>query len=192
MPRSTSHFQSKEPFLEYLFSFLRYRSVTPHINKGSKVLDLGCGYKGAFLNKISGKIKEGVGVDVSVGKNPNKNILLKKGIVDKPLKLNSKFDCVTSLAVIEHVNDPKTHLTQAYIHLKPGGKLLLTTPSKKSEPLLNFLALKIGIVSKEEIKDHKRYYDSDELENVIKQCGFKNINVKSFEFGYNLFASAQK
>lgn len=192
MKRRTSHFQGSEPVLESLLRNLRYKMIIPHITLGSDVMDLGCGYDYAFLKTIEKKIKHGIGIDVSVPKIKDQKITLIKTRADKPINLNNKFDFITSLAVIEHVDYPEVHVRVAYKYLKKGGQFLLTTPSKKSKPVLEFLSFKLGIVSREEISDHKRYYSKTELEKLLKKAGFSIVEVIEFEFGLNLFARATK
>lgn len=193
MKRTRSHFQGKEPFLEKILQFLRFRKVFPFVRKNFKVLDIGCGYTGTFLKSISSDIDEGVGIDISVSKNSiAENIKL---IPQKSARLpNNYFDLVTCLAVVEHLEKPTNLLTTAYKSLKNNGKLILTTPSPIAKPILEFLAFKIGIISKQEIKDHKKYYGKTELIELLTSCGFKqkNIEFKYFSFELNTLVVAKK
>lgn len=65
--------------------------------------------------------------------------------------------------------------------------LYITTPSKKSKKLLEFLAFKLKLISKEQILDHKNYFDKDELISIFIKAWFKkeNIEYKKFQFWYN-------
>lgn len=45
-----------------------------------------------------------------------------------------KYDCVLMLELIEHVEDPKALVGAALSVLKPGGKLIITTPNKTTAP----------------------------------------------------------
>lgn len=195
MTRKKSHFQGKEPILEKFLQELRFRKVIAFVNNNDRVLDLGCGYKGALLKKLSPKIEEGLGIDISVtNKKICSNITLiseKKGNTNIP---SNHFDLVVSLAVIEHLENPLRILKTAYKSLKKNGTLLITTPSPIAKPILEFLAFKIGVVSKQEIRDHKKYYNKKELSDLLVTCGFKskNIKIKNFLFGVNTFAIAKK
>ncbi|MBX7243421.1 MAG: methyltransferase domain-containing protein [Bacteroidia bacterium] len=53
------------------------------------------------------------------------NLPFLKGIED------NQFDFAVSFQVIEHIEDDVTFLREIYRVLKPGGKLILTTPNKK-------------------------------------------------------------
>jgi 2-polyprenyl-3-methyl-5-hydroxy-6-metoxy-1,4-benzoquinol methylase len=193
MTRKTSHFQRKEPILEKILQNIRFRKVFPFVKNGYKVLDIGCGYKGALLSLLASNIFEGVGTDVSVSKKTvAKNIKL---VSQRYLKLpQNHFDLITCLAVVEHMDNPKTLLAKAYESLKKNGRLLVTTPSPFAKPILEFMAFKLGIISKQEIKDHKKYYDKGEIISLLESVGFKsrNIEIKYFTFGLNTFVIVKK
>jgi 2-polyprenyl-3-methyl-5-hydroxy-6-metoxy-1,4-benzoquinol methylase len=196
MKRNKSHFQGEEPVLEGLFQTLRFQKIDPFIKSESKVLDLGCGYKGVFLKKESFKISEGVGYDIIVtNAKISANIKLFSKKLDGNLKLSpNHFDTVTSLAVIEHLKNPQLMIDQVYRTLKKGGIFVLTTPTPKSKPVLEFLAYKIHIVSEQEIRDHKGYYSQNDLLRMLVKSGFqkKNIKIKSFELRFNTLAVSKK
>lgn len=192
--RGSSHFQNKEPLLENLFSKLRFKKVDKHIPDKSRVLDLGCGYNSHLLQKLAPRIKKGVGIDIHVTTNnlPGNLKLLKSDINRKlPIKASSQ-DIVVALATIEHVNNPSFLLQEINRVLRKGGRVILTTPSNQAKPILEFLAFKLHLVSEEEIKDHKQYFKIDTLPALLKDCGFRNIKTKSFQFGLNLLAVATK
>lgn len=194
--RKRSWGQTHKSMLDKTIELLRLSKINKYIKPNLVILDLGCGYNGSLLNSISNKIKNGVGVDLSVSdKKINKNIKLIEGKADNRIELKSNsFDLVTALALIEHVENPGKMVKEAYRLLKKGGLFLITTPSVSSKPILEFLAFKLGVISYEEIKDHKRYYDIKSLKLLLIDSGFKanKININSFEFGMNILAIAKK
>lgn len=106
---------------------------------------------------------------------------------------NNTFDIVTLLAVLEHLDKPVEICHEIARVLTPGGKLLLTVPSIKSQPLLEFLAFKIGIVNPREIEDHKKYYDETELRKLFAQINdLKIISHKYFQLGMNNYCIIEK
>lgn len=192
-PRKISHFQKKEPFMERILQYLRFKKIQQYIKPGITVLDLGCGYHGSMLNMMSSTIRNGVGYDIGVTKqNTASNILLyRKDIQSYKPKNRNIFDLVVALAVLEHLKNPLTVIGSAYKVLKPGGKLLITTPNASSKILLETLAT-IGVISKTEISDHKLYYTVQRLRRDLRQAGFKKTKVSTFEMGFNIFAVAEK
>ncbi len=194
MTRKVSHSEKREPLLENFLSQLRFLKVWGNTKRGSVVADLGCGYKGAFLRKISGKIKSGIGYDISVSnKDLPKNIVLKKvdlnGNIDKR---KDYFDVITALAVLEHINNPVRFLKQAKKMLKRNGKLIITTPDKSGKKILEFLSFNLGLISKKEISDHKNYFDKEKIESLAKNAELKIIKIGTFEFGWNIIFVGQK
>jgi SAM-dependent methyltransferase len=46
-----------------------------------------------------------------------------------PPSLQNRFDCVTALELIEHLENPRHLLRQCYAALKPGGLIVVSTPN---------------------------------------------------------------
>ena len=153
--RPSAHFENEEPFFEKFLCELRFGKVIKHIPANSKILDVGCGHKGKLLYKIRNKISAGFGIDISVDQeHQDDKITLIKHDLTQPLPFeNNSFDAVTSLANLEHLENPSQVLQEIHRVLKPGGILLLTAPSIYGKPILELLAF-LGIISRQEIKDH--------------------------------------
>jgi 2-polyprenyl-3-methyl-5-hydroxy-6-metoxy-1,4-benzoquinol methylase len=198
MTRTKSHLQKKGPLLEYILEYIlgeiRFRKVEKYIENGSIVADLGCGYNGNFLRKISQKIKLGVGFDISLKHSslPN-NIVFKKTNLDDKFENNGiLFDYVTALAVLEHMERPEEFIKNIKSILKKGGRLIITTPHKRGKRLLELLSKGLGLISKYEIVDHKNYYDEYSIKKLFKSTKLKIEQVEVFEFGYNLLCIARR
>lgn len=192
--RKLSHFEGKEPILEILLREIRFAVASKYIKSNSIVADFGCGYHGEFLNRISNKIKLGFGYDLSVNNSKNKkNIKLTKLDINKINSLTkNKFDYITTLAVLEHVSNPNEYIKRLTSKLKRNGKLIITTPHKRSKFLLELLSFKLGLVSKDEISDHKTYFTELTLKEIINKNKLKIIELKTFEFGFNLLCVVKK
>jgi len=194
MARTESFSINNGSILDKFIGQLRFKKIINKIPKESKVLDLGCGLNGLFLQKIQDSISEGVGLDLKINNNfKNDKIKLLSHNLDNPLPFeNNYFDVITSLANLEHLNYPENVLKEIYRVLKPNGILLLTTPTIYSKPVLEFMAFKLGIINKEEIADHKKYFTKNELETLCKNIGFSQYKYKYFQFFMNGFLFAKK
>lgn len=183
-----------EPYLEPILRRLRLRRVITHIPEGSIVLDIGCGKSAAFLKAMSPRIGQGFGVDFKVENTQFGNIKTIQLKLDNHLPFkDSSFDAVTLLAVLEHIENEQQILKEAYRVLVPGGKLVITVPSIWSQPILEFLAYKLKIVSEAEIRDHKRYYNRDRLRKVlVDKTGFQGFHHRYFQFWMNNFCTVVK
>ncbi len=181
--------ESKRSWLDHIIAYVRISAIKREIVQGGKLLDLGCGYNGELLQELSGQISGGTGIDLSV--NPKTKLM--KGRVDQKLPLESNtFDAVSALAIIEHVDYPEIMLNESYRVLKPGGKLLITTPSLMGKLPLEIMAY-LGLISKAEIDDHKRYYTRSSLRQALMDVGYKQVKVKHFGILWlNLLAKATK
>ncbi len=98
-----------------------------------KFLDYGCG-TGILLEQLAGKYERGCGVDVKEssleqarGKCPDCEfkLITKDGSTSYP---DATFDTIALVEVIEHVPDEAATLREIARLLKPGGRLVLTTP----------------------------------------------------------------
>lgn len=183
-----------EPFLEPILRYLRLKRVISHIPKNSVVLDVGCGTSATFLQSISPHIKQGFGVDFKVKNFQVGNIQTKQLMLENSLPFKDKsFDVVTMLAVLEHIEHEKEILKEIYRVLVPQGKLILTVPSVWSQPVLEFLAYRLKIVSEAEIRDHKRYYKHETLRKVMVDfSGFQEFHHQYFQFWMNNFCTVTK
>ena len=194
MPRIKAHNEENEPILENILSGLRYKKIIKHITNGSNVLDLGCGYNAGFLKKIQNRDCECFGLDISVNKelHLDKVILAEHNLNERLPFADNTFDYVASLANLEHLTNPDALLAEVYRVLKPGGSLLLTSPSIYAKPVLEFLSFKLHLISENEIKDHKNYFNKNILTNLCKKVGFSDIKHEYFQFFMNNFILVSK
>jgi ubiquinone/menaquinone biosynthesis C-methylase UbiE len=114
-----------------------YEFAKPLI-EGKKVLDVGCGLAyGTALMAGSASTITGIDYDQSTVdeniKNYGKivNLDFKRGVIP-PLPFEDKsFDIITAFQFIEHIEKRKEFLKECIRVLKPGGKMLVTTPNVK-------------------------------------------------------------
>lgn len=189
-----SHFQDKEPLLEGFLSRMRFNKVIKFIPKNTKVLDVGSGYNSNLLQVIKPKISSGVGIDAHVSQNDfGPKIKLIESDLNKELPFeDGEFDVVVSLANLEHLEYPEINAAEMFRVLKPGGLLLLTTPSIYAQPILEFLSFKLKVVNEEEIRDHKNYFNKAILTKLFREVGFSFVKHEYFEFFMNNFVYAKK
>lgn len=187
MSRVSSFGQTKRSLLDRLIAYVRTSKIRTLIPRGAQLLDLGCGYNGGLLTVLGDDITSGEGIDISV----NPKLKLIQGRVDVKLPFPDRsFDAVTALAIIEHVENPTRMLREIRRVLKPGGRMLITTPAKSGKGLLEAMA-RLELISREEIFDHKRYYTHKSLALAIANAGFNGITVRHFGILWlNLLAQA--
>lgn len=137
-------------------------------------------------------MKRCIGIDSIIENKTTGNIKFIKLNLKKTLPLKDKTaDNVTLLAVLEHLTYPEEIIKESYRILKPGGVLMLTVPAPKSRPLLELLS-RLGFVRKEMIDQHQNYFTKARLRTIARKAGFKDIEVKNFQLGFNTIMVATK
>ena len=108
--------------------------VAPLLNKGIRVLDIGCG-NGSLSKIAESKFQEVHGCDIALTALQEARI---RGMRTICVDLNTiiplpyqdeSFDAITCLEVLEHVLDPFNLLKDLHRVLRPKGQVLLTTPN---------------------------------------------------------------
>ncbi len=147
-----------------LTRWLRAVNTERFMGPGQRHLDIGCG-DGYFLKRS--KCEERFGLDKILGDE----------ISDRLEFPDSYFDYVTLLAVIEHVHDPAGLIKEIARVLKPGGRLVMTTPKRASEWLIN-------IYTRDIEEEHEQYFDLDTMQELVGD-NFRIAGYHSFIFGLN-------
>ncbi|MGB9715441.1 MAG: class I SAM-dependent methyltransferase [Thermodesulfovibrionales bacterium] len=151
------------------------RMISP--TEGKRILELGCGVGGnAPLIK---DCKEYIGTELSeialeraresFGKKPNFKFIPMDAM---DLKFdNNQFDIVIATEVIEHLPNAQKMLKESFRVLKPGGKLLISSPNRDSlhlrvNRMLGYADFKCSI-------DHVKEYSYSEMVNMLTNEGFR-------------------
>jgi SAM-dependent methyltransferase len=164
----------------------RFQAAYPHIRKGSRVCDLGCGLDAAFLDFAAERIADGVGVDDQIRDGAAGRWKRVRADIRQPLPLESGgFDSVVMLAVLEHLPEPEPVLREAHRILAPDGSLILTWPSGMVDPILKVLH-RLRLVSDEmESDEHQKRIPVGTLQQMLHRIGFNEFIHYTFEFGLN-------
>jgi ubiquinone/menaquinone biosynthesis C-methylase UbiE len=182
-----------ESFIDKLLYRWRSSKAQPYIKSEIIVVDLGCGTNATFLKKIESKIKAGFGFDLNTDPTSSSaKIKVQSCDLNRPIDFPDHLtDIVVSFATLEHLHDYQTYITEMSRILRPEGIAILTTPATIADPILKILSF-LRLIDSREIKDHKKYFTKNELEELFRKAGFQNIEVKSFQLGFNQLVIAQK
>jgi len=178
-----------------LISRYRLSAVAKYIGQNEVVLDLGCGVQHYLLDCAKNKFKAGYGLDYDIKDCQRGNITLINHRCQGSLPLKDNFfDKVFLLAVLEHIEEKDVPglFTEFYRVLNKGGRLIITTPTPRLKPILEFLALKLKIFTPEEVTDHKHYYIAEEISDLAKQSGLRLAKVSYFQLGLNCLYVLEK
>lgn len=146
--------------LWHLSKFERVLDCLP-AKDGGAILDIGC-FAGTFLSLVApDQFQRQLGVDILPGQidyaNANYGTPFRQfRHVDSITHLrgiDERFDCITLIEVIEHLDagEIRTLLREVSRMLRPGGRLVLTTPNYASTwPILERILNRLSEVSYEE------------------------------------------
>jgi 2-polyprenyl-3-methyl-5-hydroxy-6-metoxy-1,4-benzoquinol methylase len=166
---------------------LRRGFLLEHVSAGEHVLDVGCG-EGWFASELLSAGVRVVGIDVAEEplrraheRDPAEGLDLR--LIDDsgpwPIEDASR-DVVWAGETIEHVADTAGWLSEVRRVLRPGGRLLLSTPAHGRLPML-WLALSRRAFEShfDPSADHLRFYTRPGLARLLGELGFKDVSVRS-------------
>ncbi len=151
------------------------------------VADIGCG-AGSFLDYIRGTCKTAIGVEPALHYRKS---LVERGYTAYPYTSDAlrehqnMVDIAVSFSVIEHIQYPLEFLREIYALVKPGGKVVVSTPNAE-DILLDFIPEAYAPFFYR--KAHLWYFNAQALENLLRTAGFQELRILPFHrFGFGNF-----
>jgi SAM-dependent methyltransferase len=147
------------------------------VPRGGTVVDLGCG-RGAMVRGFAPRAERAIGIDTSeemilrcnADAPPNATFVV--GSIVEPRLAPESADLITSNQAIEHLHpdDIDRHLRAVRRILRPGGRLLITTPQALTGPWdcsRGFTSTPTGF--------HTAEMDHRELRWRLRAAGFRRV-----------------
>jgi 2-polyprenyl-3-methyl-5-hydroxy-6-metoxy-1,4-benzoquinol methylase len=131
--RLTSEFGGQTE-MEHLHRYMLAR----HLCRGKDVLDIACGegYGTALLGQAASTV---IGVEVAedavahaIANYARANLCFRRGDARRIPLDDGSVDVVVSFETIEHIDEQETFLAEVRRVLRPGGKLIVSTPDRDS------------------------------------------------------------
>ena len=164
----------------------KFRRIVQEIGSTAKHLDFGCG-PGTLIHLLPSGISA-VGVDIAASQvsyaeqnyaSPEKQFIQ---IESSELPFaDATFDSISCIEVVEHLELKVTRaiLAEFIRVLRPGGKLIVTTPNYGSLwPLIEIMVNRLSDVSYEE--QHIVKFRCTSLDALLKEVGFSQVTVGTF------------
>lgn len=149
---------------------------------GQTLLDIGCG-NGAVAASLAKRGATVTGIDLSetgiaLARAAHPQVRYEVASVYDDLNGRfGTFDRVVALEVIEHLFDPRTFLRRAFEALKPGGRLVLSTPYHS---YLKNLALAVSGKLDAHFTvlwdgGHIKFFSQRTLATMLEEAGFVDL-----------------
>lgn len=161
----------------------RLAFLLAHVSAGDRVLDIGCG-DGRFTRALVDAGCEALGIDVA--QEPlrraharDSGLDLRRVEPDRPLPLgDASFDAVWASEVIEHIPDTASWLSEVRRVLRPGGRLLLSTPAHDRLMLIGIALLGAAFARRFDPRgDHLRFYTRRTLRELLEDFRFVEVRI---------------
>jgi len=171
----------------------RYREILKKFEpyrKNNRLLDVGCG-NGIFLSVAKKMGWETYGVEFSESGTSYckaKGLNVFQGTLSDHINHLPEFDIIVSIEVLEHINTPKTELSNFYQLLRKGGILYLTTPNYNGI-LRYILKDKYDIFA---YPEHLAYYTPATLKRSLQKYGFKPLSIKTTGMSISRYKNSVK
>jgi len=167
---------------------LKYDRIRAAIAGHPDHLDIGCG-PGTFIGTLKAEHRS-TGIDLAEPQiayarsrygAPHRRF---ETIPAGPLPFApGSFDAVTAIELIEHLPEAKNEelLREAVRVLRPGGKLVVSTPNYASLwPLLEAMVNRLGAVSYAD--QHITHYSKRSLAALMTRVGLREVRVEGYLF----------
>ena len=159
------------------------------LRPGDRMLDVGSG-SGVFAERMAQVGCEVVGVDANTAAVEyasqtfaSEKLSFLHGYLDELELPAASFDGATSIEVIEHVHMPQVMdlLGELKRIVKPGGRVLLTTPNYRGVwPAIEWLADRMGSTAHMDADQHINRFHRRKLVDALAEAGFELERVRTF------------
>jgi SAM-dependent methyltransferase len=162
--------------------------------RGKRIGDFGCGYHATFARSVLDEVEHAHLVDVALADDlkSHPRVTAIEGALPAAFASvpEGSLDVAMCVSVLEHLADPEASLRALRRVLKPEGVCLVNVPSWRGKWFLETSAFKLGLSPREEMDDHKMYYDPRDLWPLLVRAGFVPHGIKVFKhkLGLNTFA----
>ncbi len=173
----------------------RLGMVAPYVR--GDVLELGCG-PGIALSQWEGRMASYTGVDYrddlikALQRKHPRHAFHTRNLDDDALGLAGSYDVILMIALVEHIYNQKWLMTQAAGLLKPGGEIVVTTPTPFGNDVVHRLGAALGLFSQGAADDHVAIYNKNRFQIMARDFGLEIARYQRFQLGCNQLVVLRK
>jgi SAM-dependent methyltransferase len=161
----------------------RVSKALPHVQPGDRLLDIGC-LDGYLIERVRDRVSYAIGVDPLAQPCRTDHVRIVRDFFPMRERVSDgECDCITMLAVFEHLPDLPAVIAECYRVLKPGGRVVLTVPSSRVDAILwmlERLRLADGMST-----DEHHGFDVAQTAELFGRAGFVLARRDRFQLGLN-------
>ena len=166
--------------------------IRPHLQAGARLLEIGCGAGNLLLQAVV-RGSYPVALDLSMqsltfvrsrlqqaesDSDAPEDFLCTQAVGERLPFADDNFDCILLSEVIEHLEAPQISIQEAARVLRPGGRLLITTPNYRSFwPLMEWTLDRLNMTPKMAGEQHISRFDPASLQKLLSDC---NLGIEYF------------
>ena len=161
------------------------KSLMQNVPENGFVLDAGCG-NFHYTNRIKKASRQVICLDIVC---PEKDLIQDNmfflGSIDKLPYKDNTFDFIYCFSVIQFIDDDRAVIEEFYRVLKPGGKLLLTIPTRNSPfRIIRDLEIYFGVYKYPQFNaSHHHYYSIEGMEKLTFDT-FQLENITGYHYNF--------
>lgn len=170
----------------------RYRQVLPWLR--GDLLEIGCGWSDlpsnppSSVTSYAGCDLEQSTVDRLTNAYPeHRFVALDLDAADYPDDYGP-FDTILAAAVIEHLFNLRSVMERLIAVLRPGGRIVMTTPTPIGNDFVLPLTAALGLTSRTAHDDHIAILNKKRFRHLSQEVGLELIQYNRFQLGMNSLA----
>lgn len=169
--------------LDRLIRRWRIAKALRYVRPGDRLLDIGC-FDDRLLRRMRGRIAHGVGIDPLATPRCDGTLEIRRGVFpDDCVLADGEFDCITLLAVLEHIPDRHRLARACFRVLAPGGRLIVTVPRPTVDYILHLLRA-CRLIDGMSLEQHNGF-DARLTPSFFTPAGFRLHCARRFQLGLN-------
>ena len=153
------------------------------VRRGDRLLDVGC-YDRSLIDAVADRVAHAVGIDSVAEPSEAGGVRIARGTFPEDVAAEpGAFDCITALAVLEHVREPHAFAAACHRLLAPGGRVVLTVPHPLVDRIVDALIL-LHLADGMDFDEHHGF-DVAQTGPIFEGAGFRRVAFRPFQLGLN-------